>query len=145
MPVNRLLPFALLPLVAACAIAPAPIQQGLADIGLYEPPPPAVPEPVPSPALPREVIDALPPGAPTQTVLLGPDGCYIFTVEVTVPPSGYPVRDANGVPLCANNTSEPVFTNNYAGATPLAQPGVGNDALAGGTSLAPGTIPDLGT
>ena len=64
-------------------------------------------EPPPPPQLPVEVVRALPPGAPQSTVLLNGDGCYIFTVELTDPPSGYPVRDASGTPLCESNTSEP--------------------------------------
>ena len=154
MSVIRLLPLAALPLMSACVVA---------SVGV--PDAPAAPVgPPPPPPLPIEVIEALPPGAPTQTVILDPTGCYIFTVEVTDPPSGYPVRDAAGTPLCVGNTGEPLYTNGYvAGAAPgvqaastgpggapvigapLAEPGVGNQALAGGTSLAPGTIPDLGS
>ena len=128
LPVIRFLPLAALPLMSACVVATSAPEE------------PAGPPP--APPLPIEVIEALPPGAPTQTVILAPDGCYIFTVEVTDPPSGYPVRTPDGTPLCESNTSEPVFTNSYAGVAPPAQ---GNGALAGGTSLAPGTIPDLGT
>lgn len=87
-PVIRILPLAALPLVAACDPAT------MANLGLAEPP---APEEV---VLPPNVVAALPPGAPASVVFQAPDGCYLISVELTDPRSGFPVRDAAGNPIC---------------------------------------------
>ncbi len=50
--------------------------------------------------LPPAVVAALPPGTPPALVFQNTDGCYLFSVEQTVPRSGYPVRNADGAPIC---------------------------------------------
>lgn len=60
----------------------------------------ADPEAPPAPAMPAQVMAALPPGVPASVVTRGPDGCYLITVERTVPPTGYPLRDAAGQAVC---------------------------------------------
>ena len=80
---SRFLSFLLLPLVAACAV----------------PPPPGSDRDVP-PTLPAEVASVLPPGTPVSSVFQNTDGCYLFSIERTDPPSGFQVRDANGIPIC---------------------------------------------
>jgi hypothetical protein len=91
----------LLPLLAACA-APEPegrggdARSGLLP-GLFRSPEaePAAPEP-----LPPQVLAALPAGVSPSVVQRNYDGCYLLSVEVTVPPSGYPLTDAAGNPVC---------------------------------------------
>lgn len=90
---NRLLPFLILPLLAACD--QAAMTQFQTAIGV-EPPPPEEPAPIPP-----EVAPYLPPGVPGTIVMQDANGCYVFSVEVTDPPSGFPVRDAAGNPICA--------------------------------------------
>lgn len=82
----RLLPLLLLPLLAACDPALIPG---------YEPPPPP-----PPPTLPAPVAAVLPPGTPVNTVFQDNNGCYLFSIERTDPPSGFPVRDAAGNQIC---------------------------------------------
>ncbi len=81
----RYLPLLLLPLLAACDEAAMNAAMG------------GEPEPV---VVPAEVIAALPPGVPSSVAFLGPDGCYAVGIEVTEPQQGYPLRDANGLPVC---------------------------------------------
>jgi hypothetical protein len=50
--------------------------------------------------LPPQVLAALPTGAPPSVVTRNTDGCYLLTVERTDPPSGFPLRDAAGNPVC---------------------------------------------
>ena len=81
----RCLPLLLLPLLAACDEAAMNAAIGIEPGAVVYPP---------------EVIDALPPGVPPSVAFLGPDGCYAVGIEVTVPQQGYPLRDANGQPVC---------------------------------------------
>lgn len=83
---TRLLPLVLLPLLAACDAATIPG---------FEPPPPPPPQ-----TLPAAVAAELPPGTPVSTVFQDNNGCYLFSIEVTDPPSGFPVRDASGTQIC---------------------------------------------
>lgn len=85
----RLLPLLLLPLLAACDPSMMPVLPGMEPA---EPPPP--------PTLPPRVAAVLPPGTPVNTVFQNTDGCYLFSIERTDPPSGFPVRDAAGNPIC---------------------------------------------
>lgn len=91
---NRLLPLALLPLLAACAggtgVALPPFLGGEEPAAEPEAPPP----------VPPEVAAHLPPGVPGSLVMIDVNGCYVFSVEVTDPPSGFPVRDDNGDQIC---------------------------------------------
>ena len=81
----RYLPLLLLALLAAC-------DETAMNTALGIEPEPVVYSP--------EVIAALPPGVPPSVTFLGPDGCYAVGIEVTVPQQGYPLRDANGQPVC---------------------------------------------
>lgn len=85
----RLLPLLFLPILAACDPAT------MATLPGFEPP-----EPPPPPTLPAPVAAVLPPGTPVSTVFQDNDGCYLFSIELTDPPSGFPVRDDNGVQIC---------------------------------------------
>ncbi|MBW7922039.1 MAG: hypothetical protein H3C51_08060 [Rubellimicrobium sp.] len=90
---TRLLPLALLPLLAACADgAPLGLPFGSADAGAT-----ADEGPVP---VPPEVAPYLPPGVPGTLVMRDANGCYLFTIEETDPPSGFPVRDSHGNQVC---------------------------------------------
>jgi len=92
--VTRLLPLALLPLLAACAggttpglpLWPGAEPEAAADAG----PPP----------VPPEVAPYLPPGVPGTLVMRDINGCYVFTIEETDPPTGFPVRDNHGNQVC---------------------------------------------
>jgi hypothetical protein len=99
----RLTVLALLPLLAACAVpeggAPPPGAAAMFP-GLFAEPEPEAPEP-----LPPAVVAALPPGVPPSVVMQNIDGCYLYSVEVTDPPSGYPLRDASGAPICEGGAS----------------------------------------
>ncbi|ADO42156.1 hypothetical protein [Ketogulonicigenium vulgare] len=77
-----LISVAFLPLLAGCVV--------------IQPAVPREPEP-----LPANVAAALPAGAPESVVIQNSDGCYLYSVEVTTPPSGYPLRDGAGNPICA--------------------------------------------
>ena len=95
------LAFLLLPLLAACA-APGPEGQGtnaapgtLSGLFRGAGTEPAAPEP-----LPPQVLAALPAGVPPTVAVRNGDGCYLLSVEVTDPPSGYPLTDAAGNPIC---------------------------------------------
>jgi hypothetical protein len=89
---KRLLPFLLLPLLAACD--PAMIGQMPVSTGTE------APEPPPPPTLPPAAAAVLPPGTPPSVVLTDNDGCYLYSIEVTNPPSGFPLRDAAGNRIC---------------------------------------------
>ncbi|SHI82449.1 hypothetical protein [Wenxinia saemankumensis] len=96
--------------------------QTMFDIGLAsEPPPPPEPEP-----LPARVVAALPPGAPESTVFRSGDGCYLFSVEVTEPRTGYPVRDSAGNPICDGDVPPAVAS---APEAPVVAPGADQVAL----------------
>lgn len=128
------LALSLLPLLAACAVPQqdadppaAPLQAPLATAfpTLFPEPEPPAPPPVPA-----RVLAALPPGIPESIVLRNTDGCYLYSVEVTDPPSGYPVRDAAGNPICDEGAG-PVpaaapLPGPAAGAPPPPPPGGGS-------------------
>lgn len=80
----RVLPLVLFALLAACDEATLAQMNGEPEAPVYPP----------------EVLAALPPGVPPSVAFLGPDGCYAVGIEVTVPQQGYPLRDANGQPVC---------------------------------------------
>ncbi|MCC7320605.1 MAG: hypothetical protein IT542_06455 [Rubellimicrobium sp.] len=89
---KRLLPLVLLPFLAACAedfVLPPELG------GPAAAPAPEGPQPVPP-----EVAPYLPPGVPGSLVMIDVNGCYVFSVEQTDPPSGFPVRDHNGNQIC---------------------------------------------
>lgn len=88
---TALLPLLLLP--ACVALPPLPFGDA------------AVVEPEPPPPLPPAVVAALPPGAPQSTVIQNGDGCYLFSIERTEPPTGYLIRDAAGNPICEGGLS----------------------------------------
>jgi hypothetical protein len=116
---KRLLPLCLLPLLAACE---APPQDGPVGrvANIFERPEAEPPAPEP---LPPQVLAALPAGVPPSVVQRSGDGCYLLSIEVTTPPSGYPLRDAAGNLVCD------------AGATPVASLATGPIA-----DTPPGTI-----
>lgn len=72
--------------LAACTDAGAPM------FGSVEPPA--------AQPLPPQVLAALPTGVPSSVVTRNTDGCYLLTLERTDPPSGFPLRDAAGNPVC---------------------------------------------
>ncbi|CAA9428026.1 MAG: hypothetical protein AVDCRST_MAG15-2660 [uncultured Rubellimicrobium sp.] len=93
-----------LPLLAACAAPPRDSETPPAgNITSLFRPASATPE-VPPP-LPPQVVAALPPGVPQSVVQPGPNGCYLIAIEVTDPPSGYPLRDTSGNPVCEGSTA----------------------------------------
>jgi hypothetical protein len=97
--VKRLLPVILLPLLAACAdgaVLP-PFLGGEAPVAEPEGPPP----------VPEAVVPYLPPNVPGTVVMQDANGCYLFSVEVTDPPSGFPVRDGAGNPVCEGVAAAP--------------------------------------
>jgi hypothetical protein len=57
-------------------------------------------EPEAPPPLPPQVLAALPAGVPPSVVTRNADGCYLITLERTDPPTGYPLTDAAGNPVC---------------------------------------------
>lgn len=88
----RTLPIAAMALLAAC------------DPSMMPPVPGAEPAQPEAPTLPPEVAAVMPPGSPPSSVFLDQStGCYLFSIEVTEPPSGYYVRDANGNPICTGD------------------------------------------
>jgi len=88
--VSRLTPFLLTALLAGCT---APLY-----LPGVTPPPDAAPA-APAP-LPVEVVPFVPPGTPSSVVFQDAAGCYLYSIEVTNPPSGFPVRDAAGRQVC---------------------------------------------
>ena len=112
---KRLLPLALLPFLAACE-APS---DATGDAAVAEP-------------LPPQVLSALPAGVPPSVVVRNSDGCYLLSVEVTTPPSGYPLRDAAGNVVC-DAGSAPAIAPSDLGALPP-------PALGDASTLAPGSI-----
>lgn len=81
----RLIPLTTLALVAACEEFDVPGEE----------PQPRV--------LPAEVRSYLLPGQPESIVVQNPAGCYLISVELTEPRSGYYLRDrATNEPLCYN-------------------------------------------
>ncbi|PYE84806.1 hypothetical protein [Pseudoroseicyclus aestuarii] len=57
-------------------------------------------EPEGPPPLPAAVVAALPEGTPRSVVFQNTDGCWLFSIEETDPPSGYQIRDSAGTPIC---------------------------------------------
>ncbi len=96
---KRLLPVILLPVLAACADG--------ADLPPFLGGPDPAAEPEAPPPIPAEVAPYLPPNVPGTVVMQSADGCYLFSVEVTDPPSGFPVRDGAGNPVCAGVPAAP--------------------------------------
>jgi hypothetical protein len=92
--VTRLTPFLLIAALAGCA---APVY-----IPGVTPPPAEVAAPA---IVPPEVAPFLPPGTPPSVVFQDPAGCYLYSIERTNPPSGFPVRDAAGNQVCAGRPS----------------------------------------
>lgn len=84
----------LLPFLALAGCT-APEGGGAPLGGLFGGPEPEVPAP-----LPPQVLAALPPGVPPSVVTRNADGCYLLTIERTVPPSGFPLTDAAGNQVC---------------------------------------------
>lgn len=134
------LPLLLLPLLAACAVPSPEAGTGPAGLaGLFERP---EAEPEAPPPLPPQVVAALPAGVPQSVVVRNGDGCYLVSVEVTVPPSGYPLEDAAGNPICDGTlaASAPVPAPIAAPITAAPAPVVGLDTappLVPGTSITP--------
>lgn len=80
-------------------------------------------EPPPPPVVPAQVAPFLPPGAPPSVIIKDNAGCYLYSIEVTDPPSGFPVRDAAGRQVCEGQpvtmaAPAPIAT----AAAPVAQP-----------------------
>lgn len=127
---RRLLPLILLPCLAACARgdAPFPFAGGIFD---------RAPEPEAPPPLPAAVTAALPPGVPTSVVLQDAGGCYLYSIERTEPPSGYPLRDALGNPICEGGPA-PVLV---ADASPLPPPSAVAPEIAAPLAPAPAPPP----
>jgi hypothetical protein len=115
--VIRLTPILLTAALAGCT-APA-LLDGVPPLPGTEPPPAVIP---------AQVAPFLPPGAPPNVVFQDNAGCYLYSIEVTNPPSGFPVRDAAGRQVCEG---QPVT---YA--VPAA-PGAAPAALPSATPLAP--------
>jgi len=84
----------LLPLIFLAACDTAAMEAMNVALGNETEPPPG---PLP---LPPEVVGVLPPGAAPSLVFTDGNGCYLFSVERTDPPSGYPLRDAAGNQIC---------------------------------------------
>lgn len=85
----RLTPVLLIAALAGCVV-PAPRDDAPPFPGAGQPP--AV--------IPQQVAPFLPPGTPPSVILKDPAGCYLYSIEVTNPPSGFPVRDAAGRQVC---------------------------------------------
>ncbi len=98
---KRLLPLLLLPVLAACDPAMMPDMPVLPGMEEPEPPPP--------PMLPPAAAAVLPPGTPPSLVMTDAQGCYIFSVEVTDPPSGFPLRDSAGNLICEDGPRPPAM------------------------------------
>jgi hypothetical protein len=139
------LPLLLLPLLAACTVpdreAEAPQPGGLA--GIFQPPPP--PGPVAPAPLPPQVVAALPPGVPQSVVQPGPGGCYLISIEVTDPPTGYPLRDTSGNPVCEGSTApvapiDPALLGGAPAAAPPAAATLPPAPVVSTVPLAPGNI-----
>lgn len=119
----------LLPALAACS---PPDGNASASPGFFGPRDAGPPEPEP---LPPNVLAALPPGVPSSVVMEDGNGCYLYSIERTDPPSGYPLRDAQGTQVCEG------------GAAPVVVAGLAADVAASvpfpeGTSLAPPAVED---
>ena len=129
--------------LAACAETARPPQGSP-----FGAPLPAPPAPLAPPLLPAAVQAALPPGVPPSVVLQDARGCYLYTIERTDPPSGFPLRDANGVPICEGGPPPAVVATGDPLAlppspAPVAPPPPPGAVVAGGvttTPLAPGSI-----
>lgn len=91
----------LVPLIFLAACDPAMMEDINVALG-NEPEPPPGPPP-----LPPQVISVLPPGTSPSLVFTDGQGCYLFSVERTEPPSGYPLRDAAGNQICEGGVVPP--------------------------------------
>lgn len=98
---KRFLPLVLLPLLAACAEGPSAYLPTF--LGGEEP----QTEPEAPPPVPADVVAYLPPGVPGSLVMTDINGCYVFSVEATDPPSGFPVRDGAGNQICPGVPAAP--------------------------------------
>ena len=52
------------------------------------------------PIYPPEIIAALPEGVPPAIVFLAVDGCYAYSIEVSEPPTGFPLYGRDGERIC---------------------------------------------
>lgn len=95
----RLTPLLLTVLLAGCG---APIVNPF----MPEPAEPAAPVP-----LPPEVASFVPAGTPSSVVFQDPNGCYLYSIEVTDPPSGFPLRDGAGQQICPGVPATPLPRN----------------------------------
>jgi hypothetical protein len=87
--VIRLTPLLFVAALSACAYP------------VYVPGLPGQPAEPPGPApLPPEVAAFLPPGTSPTVVFQDNNGCYLYSIEVTNPPSGFPLRDGANNPIC---------------------------------------------
>jgi hypothetical protein len=100
------------------------------------------PEPVAPEPLPPQVLAALPAGVPPSVVQRGVDGCFLLSIEVTVPPTGYPLRDTAGNPICEGSTAPvaPIDPGLLAGAAPA---GLGAPPLTPGSITPPAPLAPL--
>ena len=93
------------------------------------------PEPEPPAPLPPQVVAALPAGVPQSVVTRNADGCYLITIEQTDPPSGYPLEDAAGNPVCDGSpVAGPAASVRPADAPPPLAPAPG---VVGAGSITP--------
>ena len=91
--------FTLAPVLLLAACAQSPIAKYLPP-SLGGPVPVVEPEVVGPPPVPPEVASYLPEGVPGSLVMLDVNGCYVFSIEVTNPQTGFPVLDNNGNQVC---------------------------------------------
>jgi hypothetical protein len=73
--------------------------------------PGAEPEPQAPAPLPPEVVGFVPAGTPSNVVFLDPNGCYLYSIERTDPPSGFPLRDGAGQQICPGQPTTPLPPN----------------------------------
>ena len=133
-----------LPLLAACAAPPRDAEAPQAGnlTSLFRP---ASATPEVPPPLPPQVVAALPPGVPQAVVQPGPNGCYLIAIEVTDPPSGYPLRDTFGNPVCEGSTApvapiDPALLGGAPSTSPAIAPTLPPAPVVSTVPLAPGNI-----
>jgi hypothetical protein len=100
MTVIRLTPLFLTALLAGCG---GPLVNPLMPVTETAPEAPA--------PLPPEVAAFVPAGTPSTVVFQDPNGCYLYSIEVTDPPSGFPLRDGAGRQICPGQTTTPLPPN----------------------------------
>lgn len=100
----------------------------------FAPPPPPAP-----PTLPPQVAAVLPPGTSPNLVFEDGNGCYLFSVEATDPPTGFPVRDALGNQICEDGT-RPIAPPVVVAANTAIPPGAAVSAPTASAPLTPGSI-----